>query len=184
MLKSSDNAIDIYSGGTLNVTGTKSFPVSFINYNPAVFDDQSPEYLWRDIHFHPGSTGYMNNVIIKKAGLGFYRNIGVENACLVISNAILRPGHSRGIEVWDNGCLDLYNVDIQYFNMYGVNVSDGSKVTAKKCTFANMNPTTGRGIQTDGSCDIDARECWWGDSSGPYPFGDGMKLTTNGKFIS
>ncbi len=176
--------IDMYQGSALHACGTINIPIHITSHYSPDWSKQF-ETLWRDITFHSGSTGFFKYVHISRAGRDSGRNIGIDHAFLSISNSLISPGYLYGIKVENEGVLECVNVTITNFNRGAIVLELNSHGLFRNCDFSKNNTLDplSYAVQTDDSSTADARYCWWGDSSGPFPYGSGDKITTNGIMV-
>ncbi len=152
--------ITVKSGGTLRILGTPTSKVTFES-----FTDSPPTALdWTGIQFEPGSTGTVNNVVIRNAQLpirsfvpltidGCVLERGVDAIQtynnVVVKNTTIRDFTANGI-VWVTGNLEVRNVEVSNCP-YGVSQSSTNPTGTFLCRSARFQNTTVSGISVTGS---------------------------------
>jgi len=144
--------------GALIAKGTASQPIVFTSARETPAPGD-----WYGIQFFQTSinTSLMEHCVIEYGGVGSYPNIRIDNSSPVIRNSVIRHGKTHGIQV-NSG-----NPIIEFNNIVN-NLQFG--------VFKQSAPA------------IDAKNNWWGHSSGPLdtvnnPTGQGDKVSGNVNYI-
>ncbi len=166
--------VGLFVTGTLNAAGTADSPIRFTGATESanawrgiqVTGAGSANLDWCDLAW----AGYWDSVGLLKAGSG----------ALTLKNSTLRGTRGDGLRV--DGSTGTHEIAGCSFvsNHNGVLVRNQSlPLTLGKSRFEG---NTSLGANNAGPAELDARQCWWGDSSGPYhatrnPQGTGNKVS-------
>lgn len=166
--------VGLFVTGTLTATGTAENPIRFVGGKGTanewrgiqVTGTGAADLDWCEI----SSAGYWDSVGLLKTGTG----------ALTLKNSTLRGNGGDGLRI--DGSTGTHEITGCAFvsNGNGVFVKNQSvPVTIGKSRF-ELN--TSHGALNQGPAELDARQCWWGDSSGPYhatlnPQGAGNKVS-------
>ena len=128
-------------------------------------DDSSPEGdYWNSIQFHGGSSGTLDWCVIRYGG--YYEN--------------------ANIAMWGNASPTISNSEISYSDADGIRCYDATNPTISPNNIIANNGDYG--VRNYGDrVTVNARNNWWGDTSGPYhetqnPDGKGNQVSDHVDF--
>ncbi|MBN1876781.1 MAG: right-handed parallel beta-helix repeat-containing protein, partial [Anaerolineae bacterium] len=135
----------VYDSGTLNAQGSASAPIIF-----TANDDSPAAGFWNGLYFDADSTAILDYVTVEYAGrYTSYRYTGIEIASddVTIAHSTIHHNAGSGIYVINSSPIIRYN-----------NIYDNG-------TYGLYNSNT--------NTIVNAKNNYWGDVSGPAPFGSG-----------
>lgn len=168
------NSGALHMNGTLESQGTVEDPVYFTSIkDDSISGDTNGDALastpaigdWLHIRFNLGSTGLINNSIIKYGGYLYTTSvIGASGANI----------YNKG------GTVTISGSEITQGKRCGIRSELGSIMISQ----SNIHANSGCGISSEPLATVDARNNYWGDPSGPLhatlnPQGLGESVSTN-----
>jgi len=151
------NGKGITVDGTLNAIGSAGKEVYFISY----LDSPTTSQYWKQIKFEAFSSGTMEFCRIKHAGRVSSTNyyaLAASNSAPLIQHCTFENCSSGLIQATNAGCPTIHY---------------SSLLTGSTSIY---------GVNSDCTCTVDARNCFFGDASGPYhptsnPTGTGSRVS-------
>jgi fibronectin type 3 domain-containing protein len=167
--------------GTLTAAGTAENPITFT----AISNTPVPG-LWHGIYFDDNADdgSLLDNVIIEYGGqspgtwaiLGgttdWYGNLNLYKASPTIRNSIIRYGWRRGI-IMRESAPTISNNSIHNNSWDGIYTSSSNPSIYLNSLYNNVNFGVNNATA---SITINAEYNWWGDASGPAPYGSGNAI--------
>ncbi len=170
---SSSINLDIY--GTLQAVGTELAPIQFVR-----IQDGASTYGGRVRIFDTGSNSILSNINVDHLGASSYA-LYVDNSSTTINNLRVLNSNSSGLYLI-NGDYNLINCTLAGCAT-GLYVGNGFPTLINSSIYGNLS----YGINNVGQDTVDARDCWWGDVSGPFhstnPTGLGNQVSDKVLFL-
>jgi hypothetical protein len=155
--------------------------------NPAVFTSEADNGSgqWQGMLFD-GGTGYLNHTIVRYAGAFSVPSIAVQllpsGGEVRIENSQIRESASGGLYIRRN-CVTLNCVLISENAGHGIEFEGGVNTPIFAISNSRIENNLGNGIRNNNSLQIDARNTWWGDPSGPGGSGPGVGDEVSGNVL-
>jgi hypothetical protein len=164
--------------GFLSALGTAANPIIFTSEQ-----DNAPSQ-WSGLWFN-GGAGHLNHAIVRYAGWNG-PNIGVQllksGGEVRIENSQIRESGTDGLYVYrDRVTLNCVNISDNAGN--GIAFDAGVGVPIFAISNSRIENNVGNGLQNDNSTQINARNTWWGDASGPGGSGPGVGDEVSGNVL-
>ena len=155
--------------------------------NPVVFTSQANNGpgQWRGVVFN-GGAGHLNHTIVRYAG-----NFGVPSVEVIflpaagevlIENSQLRESAGDGIYIRRDR-VTLNCVRISENEGDGIEFASGVNAPIFAMNNSRIENNLGNGILNNNALQIDARNTWWGDPSGPGGSGPGVGDEVSGNVL-
>ncbi|MCP4540094.1 MAG: hypothetical protein GY832_23395, partial [Chloroflexi bacterium] len=159
-------SVDVY--GTLRTLGTSD--------NPVIFTRQTGVTNWGYMSFEGMSGGQLDYTIIE-----YGSGIGIESSDVQIANSIIRYSKYNGISI-SNASPTISHNDI--YDNSGRGISTSGDLSLSIIRYNNIYDNGSYGLYNNAAdTTVNARNNWWGDTSGPYhptsnPDGDGNRVSS------
>jgi hypothetical protein len=164
--------------GFLSALGTAANPIIFTSEA-----DNAPGQ-WSGIWFN-GGAGHLNHTIVRYAGWGG-PNIAVQllksGGEVRIENSQIRESSTEGLYIYRDR-VTLNCVNISDNNGDGITFDSGVGVPIFAISNSRIENNVGNGIRNDNSTQVNARNTWWGDPSGPGGSGPGVGDEVSGNVL-
>ncbi|MBI5879307.1 MAG: hypothetical protein HZB53_16795, partial [Chloroflexi bacterium] len=163
VFKFSNTSPQLQVDGLLQVIGTVGQPVTFT----ALTDDGAGGDTNNDGAASSPTPGYWQSIMIRSGGWA------------EIDHAVVRYGGycygcTGGGIVNTDGTLDVISSTVIYNGYTGILVSG---VAATTIHYSSLYSNTSYGVANSGAVMVDALNNWWGDASGPAPYGTGNAVS-------
>jgi len=160
--------------GTLDVQGTSEDPVYFISIkDDSIGGDTNGDGSatlpatgnWLHLRFDSGSVGNLSHVIVRHGGYDYPSFVTGDSLSNIFNNG---------------GTLNITSSEIAYGKKYGLRNDSGSATISQ----SNIHDNSEYGVLNSSALQVDARNNYWGDPSGPYhltqnPSGLGNRVSDN-----
>lgn len=167
-------AVGLFVTGTLTAAGTAENPIRFTGTTG------TPNW-WRGIQVSAAGSADLNWCEVSASG--YWDGVGLlktGSGALALNNSTLRGNGGDGLRI--DGSTGAHQISGCSFisNSNGVLAKNqSSPIPINKGRFENNES---HGVLNQGPAELDARQCWWGNSSGPYhatrnPQGTGNKVS-------
>jgi hypothetical protein len=157
----SENGVAVQvAGGHLAVLGTEAAPVQFTSAA-----DNSPGE-WLGVHLVDGTA------VFNYAELRFAKdNLVVSNTAVSLQNMHLHSASNNALQI-QGGAVTIAHSSFANNGNNGIYVASSGMPTLS-ISDANIFNNGGAGLQNDNVIQVDARNVWWGNPTGPAGNGSG-----------